>query len=348
MSRATFLRGVLVLVGAVLPLFLGELVLRSRSDAMTDLRDLRPGPWENWGSFDEYDSVLGWVPRANSSVTRRAGWSASIDDHGFRRNRAPHETSSLAVPPILAVGDSGVFGDEVDDHETWPAQLEFALGRRVLNAGVSAYGIDQAVLRAERLYPEYKPAVVVLSVVSDDVTRTALRFWNRWKPYFEVRDGRLHLTEAPRPNVPLPDPWWRTALGHSHTAGFGMRRAFPEAWEHRVRRRAHGDEVEVSGMLLGRLQEFVDARGGRLLIVLTAGGNGDVRHIDALRNEAVEHGGTVLDLADELARFARDPDENARMFRPAYHPSPAGNAWIADRIAARLLELGWLHDPSEE
>jgi hypothetical protein len=192
------------------------------------------------------------------------------------------------------------------------------------------------------LYPQLEPTLVIFTVVSDDVTRTALKFWNRWKPYFQLEDSELQLTKPPRRDATLPGSWWRTTLGHSHIARFVMRRAFPEAWEHRVRRRAHHDEVEVSGLLLLRLREFVESREGRLLVVLTAGGNANVTHIGALREQARKYGVTVLDLSTELVRFAQDPAENARMFRPAYHPSPEGNAWIAERIIDKLVELGWI------
>jgi hypothetical protein len=344
--RQALAKALLVLIGVGLPLLVAEVGTRANNGAVFVLEDLRPGPWESWGTFTDYDPLLGWVPRPNSTLARPAGWIANTDGSRFRRNHSPGETVPLVGPPILAIGDSGAFGDEVNDHETWPAHLENRLGRRVFNAGVSAYGIDQAVLRAERLYPRLAPTIVVFSIVSDDVTRTGLEFWNRWKPCFRLEDDGLELTKPPGPDVLTPRSWWRTALGHSQIARFVMRRAFPEAWEHRVRRRAHHDEREVSGRLLQRLKEFIEARKGRLLVVLTAGGNANVHHIGALREQAIARGITVLDLSDELARLARDPLANKRMFRPAYHPSSVGNAWIAEQIEDRLVELQWLHrDP---
>ena len=51
----------------------------------------------------------------------------------------------------LAVGDCFTFGDEVEDSETWAAHLEEVLNKRVLNAGVGVYGIDQDFLGPELL-----------------------------------------------------------------------------------------------------------------------------------------------------------------------------------------------------
>ena len=55
--------------------------------------------------------------------------------------------------PILAVGDSYTYGEEVGENDSWPAQLQRIKNQRVLNAGVSGYGFDQSVLRAELTLP---------------------------------------------------------------------------------------------------------------------------------------------------------------------------------------------------
>lgn len=56
-----------------------------------------------------------------------------------------------ADAPILAVGDSFTSGENVGDLDSWPAQLQRLTGHTVLNGGVSGYGLDQIVLRTERL-----------------------------------------------------------------------------------------------------------------------------------------------------------------------------------------------------
>ena len=109
--------------------------------------------------------------------------------------------------PVLAIGDSFAFGDEVADHETWVAHLERVLHKRVLNGGVSAYGIDQAVLRSERLLDRHQPDVVILSFISNDIDRTEFSYvpWGHgWKPYFDLVNDSLRLRNFPVPQTRIP------------------------------------------------------------------------------------------------------------------------------------------------
>jgi hypothetical protein len=47
------------------------------------------------------------------------------------------------------------------------------MGRRVLNGGVTGYGFDQMVLRAEQLIAAHKPSVVIASFIADDKRQRA-------------------------------------------------------------------------------------------------------------------------------------------------------------------------------
>ena len=117
-----------------------------------------------------YHPRLGWIPTPGQFSR---GWTSNADASSIRSNGRSISTASR---PILAVGDSFTFGDEVEDGETWAAHLEEILNKRVLNAGVGAYGIDQAFLRAELLLDKYDPDVVILSLAPWPVPR---RQWTR-------------------------------------------------------------------------------------------------------------------------------------------------------------------------
>ncbi|MFN4017782.1 MAG: SGNH/GDSL hydrolase family protein [Reyranella sp.] len=163
-----------------------------------------------------YDATLGWAPVAGSAGTM-LGKPLSFTAQGTRaQNReGPPATGTL----IVAFGDSMTEGFAVGDDETWPAALERLTGRPVLNAGVRGYGLDQMVLRAERLVPDLKPSTIVLAFIADDISRTALSVRDfRGKPYFMPDGDGLALRNVPVPEAGFPPAmaWLRKLLGHSH------------------------------------------------------------------------------------------------------------------------------------
>ncbi len=169
-----------------------------------------------------YDPRLGFAPRPGLSND-----GLHYDDHGFRLSpTAP--AAPLAEPPILVVGDSFAHGDEVADSEAWPARLQALTSRRVVNAAVSAYGIDQTVLRAEAVAAEVKPAALVLGFIADDVRRSEMkRTWGAEKPYFALVDGVLVLRNVPVPPSPPPADTlsiWQRLFGRSLLVDFVLQR----------------------------------------------------------------------------------------------------------------------------
>jgi hypothetical protein len=200
-GRPRSLRGGLALSAAtvVFCLLAGELITRiSDPDASLwhwpdyAVEASTPSPGE--AQFT-YHPTLGWTP-IPGSVGTLLGKPLSFTGHGTReqnRDRPP-----VTGPLIIAFGDSMTEGYAVGNDETWPAHLERLTGRRVLNAGVRGYGLDQMVLWAERLVPELRPSTVVLAFIADDISRTALSVRDaKGKPWF-VPDGEgLALRNVP-------------------------------------------------------------------------------------------------------------------------------------------------------
>ena len=175
-----------------------------------------------------YDSELGYEPRPGVSGTLK-GETLSYSADGFRNHNLDRPTAT--GPLILALGNSYTEGYAVSDDETWPAHLERDTGRRVLNAGVRSYGLDQIVLRAERLAPRVKPRTMVLAFIESDIGRTALLAREfRFKPYFvPVGQGEgqgLELRNMPVPTGRASPPFdsVRAVLGYSHLLDDVMRR----------------------------------------------------------------------------------------------------------------------------
>lgn len=97
------------------------------------------------------------------------GWSYPTVFRGHANASAP-----------IVFGDSWTWGAFVSPDEAWPALLGWR------NAGVSGYGLDQMLLRAEQLKPK---APIYFAVIPSDFTRARLAVaWGLPKPYFRAGD----------------------------------------------------------------------------------------------------------------------------------------------------------------
>jgi len=187
--------------------------------------------------------------------------------------RSNGKSVSSTGRPILAVGDSFTFGNETEDSETWAAHLQDVLSKRVINAGVGGYGIDQAVLRAELLFDEYDPDVVILSFIGDDVNRTEFSYYpygRRSKPYFQLNNGSLILRNVPvsrtQPRRRLQG--LRRVLGYSFLANAALSRTAERWWQDLPIGRIHDDGENVSVELMVRLDSLTKQRGANLSLLL--------------------------------------------------------------------------------
>jgi hypothetical protein len=307
----------------------------------------------------QFDAELGWTPIPGySGIANVWGTLVKIDAEGTRSNGQPLPQSG--GPAILAVGDSFTFGDQVSDAETWPAQLETKLGRRVINGGVFGYGVDQSILRTYRLLEGHLVNVVILSLIADDIHRAEMSVrLGAAKPYFDLQDGTLVRRNDPVPNLagsqtakigPI-----RRILGYSALMDLVVRRLGFEEWWYAGHLRTievHNDGVAVSCRLADKLRQDLEARGIRL-VVLAQYPSWEITNPEAPRNRQAlemmgqllaclhEHGHDVIDLHPLLQNLW---DADPKRFRSLYsdHMTAAGNAFVADVVAAHLRLRGHL------
>ena len=126
-----------------------------------------------------FDPHLGWVRRPNSIGIENGQIGPitfHIDSMGSRYN-----SFEKSLPLIAAFGDSYAFCRQVEDDETWEAQLSQQRGFGVLNFGVGNYGADQALLRYESIVLPDTVKVVVMGFVPE----TICRIQSYWKHYLE-------------------------------------------------------------------------------------------------------------------------------------------------------------------
>lgn len=291
-----------------------------------------------------FDDQLGWTSPPNCSS---AGYN--VDAAGFRRTPS---ASPLAEPPVLATGSSFTKGEEVADRQTWPFYLQEAIGRKVLNAGVSGYSFDQTVLGTERLAGGVKPRAIVVTFTPDDIRRTELKVsWSRQKPYFIPTERGLELANVPvpgRPRAPVPLPMAAGLLGWSAlvdevVARLGAQRGW---YYEEVRAVPSGSGETIVCRLMPRLA----AVGVPVLVVatygrghwLTDGESGakaaSVRKVLGCARQA---GLMTLDLHDPLREAIQARGLDA-LYRSDHH-SAEGNRVVAD-VIMRELARGRLLD----
>ncbi|MCA9116022.1 MAG: SGNH/GDSL hydrolase family protein, partial [Planctomycetaceae bacterium] len=137
---------------------------------------------------------------------------------------APREYPQTPPPDTLRIalfGDSFTHGDDVAWPATWAAQLEQTLREQgvsaeVINFGISASGMDQALLYWQSLGIHYQPDVVLLGFQSENVARNVNLLRGLYaagsgipfsKPRFILQaDGILQAVNVPAaPPEQIPD-----------------------------------------------------------------------------------------------------------------------------------------------
>ncbi len=287
-----------------------------------------------------HDDRLGYLPRAGYAAP-----GLTIEADGLRRTG-----EQTADAPILAVGDSFTFGDEVKDGQTWPAQLKLLTGRHVLNGGVSGYGFDQAVLRAEQLAGKYKPSAIVVGFIADDIRRTEMRrLWSADKPYFDL-DSDPGSDKIVLRNVPVPpraDPrttltFWQRTLGYSYLFDFILRRLdlLHDWFGDHVRVHPAGTGETLACRLTDRLANLQRSSGARVIVVAEydpvvwddpAFAAEQRRMTKGLLDCAERNGLATIDSFPALAETAQP-----RRLYGLWHMTEDGNRLIAKLIAGQL------------
>lgn len=291
-----------------------------------------------------HDPQLGHVPRAGYAAP-----GVTIENDGLRRTG--EQVAGAPTPgSILAVGDSFTYGDEVNDGQTWPAQLHLLTGRRVLNGGVSGYGFDQIVLRAEQLAAKYKPAAIVVAFIADDIRRTEMRrLWSADKPYFVVEDGKPVLSGVPVP--PRADPagtlsLWQWTLGYSRLFDLILRRLdlLHDWYGDHQRVQAPGTGEHLACLLTGRLDDLQRTSGARVIVMAEydpvvwddpAFAAEQRRMTRGLLDCAAANGLATIDSFDALAAKSAP-----RKLYVTWHMNEPGNRLIAELVAEALQRAG--------
>jgi len=252
--------------------------------------------------------------------------------------------------PIVAVGDSFTFGEGVGDLEAWPAQLQRLCGRPVLNGGVSGYGFDQIVLRAEQLAAQHRPSLIVVGFIAEDIQRTEMRrLWRHDKPWFALEGDKLVPKGLPVSPRARQSGFARSlrSLGSSRPLELFLRRLGPRLQDwfgYHVRVQAAGTGEAIACRLTERLAALQLTAGAPVLLVAQY----DARVWDhpAIASEHRYMTRRLLDcgarnglgVIDSYSALAAAP--KPRRLYHSWHMNEAGHLAIARLVAAAPLSQG--------
>jgi len=138
---------------------------------------------KNQGTTLMHSKGLGWTPKPNVNTSR----SIRTNAQGIRGDQDYALKPSPDVIRIAALGESYTWGYKVPNRATWPAQLSQINPRfETLNFGVTAYGMDQALLRYKQDAKSYNPHIVLMGYMSRDIIRSVWVY-----PIFCVPESRI-------------------------------------------------------------------------------------------------------------------------------------------------------------
>lgn len=123
----------------------------------------------------------------------------TVDASGHRVTPTPDQPRTT----VAFVGDSFTFGDGVEDNQTysWLLGAEHWRDVKVINAGVSGWGVTQAYLAiGDLLDTKPAPSVFVYQMIPDDIFRSYLRtpVTTGVTRRLEFVDGRFEMRDAPK------------------------------------------------------------------------------------------------------------------------------------------------------
>ena len=291
--------------------------------------------------YFEYDGKLGWVPKPGNYEEQ--GDSITITPDRFRSvSKADVKTEGRT---ILACGDSFTFCNYISDEETWPYYLSRILHCRVVNAGVSGYGLDQSVLRMQEVMDEITPDLVILSLIYDDIPRCQLSRRIHYKPYFILKDGVLQLHNQP---VPLPTEVVESTHWYENILIFrDLKRKIldDQSIAHQYDIVAHREGMPVAKQLCKYAARIAREKGAALIIVIQPNrpfpykreSVGAEELAAAIRSYEIP----LLNLFPVWQEEFQGKEEEGKMLFDDVtgHMSAKGNRWVAEEIAKYIDNL---------
>lgn len=241
---------------------------------IADFREIREGVSERTLSY-RHDDELGWAPIPSSVSRATNARTVEVRHNGL--GLRDDEFTLDAKPTILFLGDSFVWGLDAESEERFSELLKPRIAsHKIVAAGVSGYGTDQEYLLLQRLWPQVKPAIVVLVFCTQNDrgdNATNIRYEHYYKPYYApAPDGALELKGQPVPLSRLQyitEVWWVRNIYLARLANaVYLRLRYPVLYV-----------PDPTERLVDKIAEFVTANGAAFMVALQYTDAELIRHL---------------------------------------------------------------------
>tara|TARA_B100001057_G_scaffold494595_1_gene591505 strand:+ start:2476 stop:3531 length:1056 start_codon:yes stop_codon:yes gene_type:complete len=129
-----------------------------------------------------------WSSQTNEiwDVLPEVPYALTTDEYGFRQTS--NLNYSKKKPSLLIAGDSFTFGPYLPFYDTYPSILQRKLSNwNIINAGVASFSIRSEANIIKKNLDCINPSLVILQVLDNDLTGTAIAEYNRYNYLDEIR-----------------------------------------------------------------------------------------------------------------------------------------------------------------
>lgn len=273
---------------------------------------------------DQFDPVLGWVPKNNFQTTDEYG-KLSFNSAGIRSDKE-YSAAKSGKKRIVTIGDSFTYGECVGDEQTYSAYLEQHLSEtEVLNFGVHGYGLDQQLLRLKTALT-YSPDLVIVGFYNPDITRILLSFREYLKPKFDLVEGKLVLTNSP---LPPPEIYGRNI----HLLVYDALQMYLTTLRDRIyTERKNQYETSLSSAILDEMAKITQEKGAKLYLLY-------LPQFDEVKNNYSTPYAAFTKLCQQNKAVCIDPTASLNLFIKSYpYPQRLFDCHYAKEVHAEIAK----------
>jgi lysophospholipase L1-like esterase len=267
--------------------------------------------WQNQPACVAFHETLIYRPKDGACAFRNAEFDTVLNFAGAMR---VHKPVAGDAPGIVVLGDSHAMGWGVADHETFAAQLQEILGRRVVNLAVSSYGTARE-LEALRLSGVLDKVDTVVIQYSDNDLEENRRFVVPSK-----QEAARAFAGVTARATAQGDSTQLVLNGLKHALNFPL-----IALRRHLRGDGSADFAEHYHALMARLAPAGELRGKRVLVFYSNGHGVRFRNYPSGADKRLSHV-SFVDLGIG-PQFYFDVDD---------HMTPAGHRFVAEKLALLL------------